>query len=51
MVIITYLSTTTLNVNGLILQTRELEWLNGFSTKRTHVHAAYKKLTSDVHKD
>ena len=48
----TYVSIITLNVNGLMLQAKDTDWLNGYKNK-THKYAVYKKPTSDLktHKD
>ena len=46
MVIGTYISIITLNVNGLMFQPKDIDWLNGYKSK-THVYAAYKRPTSD----
>ena len=45
MTIGTYISTTTLNVNGLNAPTQD--WLNEYRNK-THVYAAHKRPTSDL---
>jgi len=42
-----YISIITLNVNGLMLQTKDTDWLNGYKNK-THIYAIYKKPTSDL---
>ena len=47
MVIGTYISITTLNVNGLKAPTKDIDWLNGYKNK-THVYAIYKIPTSDL---
>ena len=47
MAILTYISIIALNVNGLILQPKDTDWLNGYKNK-THVYAVYKKPTSDL---
>ena len=47
MVIGTYISIITLNVNGLMLQPKDIDWLNGYRNK-THINAVYKRLTSDL---
>ena len=47
MAIGTYISITTLNVNGLMLQPRDTDWLNEYKNK-THIYAVYKKPTSDL---
>ena len=47
MTIGTYISIITLNVNGLMLQAKDTDWLSGYKNK-THVYAVYKKLTSDL---
>ena len=43
----TYVSIITLNVNGLMLQAKDTDWLNGYKNK-THIYAVYKKPTSDL---
>ena len=47
MVIGTCISVTNLNVNGLMLQPKVRDWLNGYKNK-THIYAAYKRPTSDL---
>ena len=47
MAIGTYISTITLNVNGLNASTKGTGWLNGYKNK-THIYAVYKKPTSDL---
>ena len=47
MVIGTYISTITLNVNGLNAPPKDIDWLNGYKNK-THIYAVYKKPTSDL---
>ena len=47
MVIGTYILTITLNVNGLMLQPKDMDWLNGYKNK-TCIYAAYKRPTSDL---
>ena len=49
MVIGTYISITTLNVNGLNAQLQEIDWLKGYKNK-THIYAVYKRPTSDLGK-
>ena len=47
MAIVTYISTITLNVNGLNAPTkrhRQGEWIEN----KTHIYAVYKKPTSDL---
>ena len=46
MVIGTYISITTLNVNGLNAPTKRHNWLNGYKNK-TRIYAVYKRPTSD----
>ena len=41
----TYISTITLNVNGLNASTKGTGWLNGYKNK-THIYAVYKKPNS-----
>ena len=43
----TYVSIITLNVNGLMLQAKDTDWLNGYKNK-THIYAVYRKPTSDL---
>ena len=47
MVIGTYISIITLNVNGLNAPTKGTDWLNGYKNK-THIYAVYKKPTSNL---
>ena len=47
MAIGTYTSIITLNVNGLNAPTKDTDWLNGYKNK-THIHAIYKKPTSNL---
>ena len=47
MVIGTYTSIITLNVNGLMLQPKDTGLLNGYKNK-THIYAVYKRPTSDL---
>ena len=47
MTVETYISIITLNVNGLKLQPKDTDWLNG-SKNKTHIYAVYKKPTSDL---
>ena len=47
MAIGTHISIITLNVNGLKLQPKDTDWLNG-SKNKTHIYAVYKKPTSDL---
>ena len=47
MAIGTYISIITLNVNGVILQPKDTDWLNRYKNK-THTYAVYKKPTSDL---
>ena len=47
MAVSTYLPIITLNVNRLMLQSKDTEWLNGLKNK-THIYATYKRLTSDL---
>ena len=42
-----YLSIITLKVNGLNIQPKDTEWLNGLKNK-THIFAIYKRPTSDL---
>ena len=43
----TYISIITLNVNGLRLQPKDIDWLNGYKNQ-THTYAAYKRPTLDL---
>ena len=43
----TYILIITLNVNRLMLQLKDTDWLNGYKNK-THIYAVYKKHTSDL---
>ena len=47
MVIGTYISIITLNVNGLMLQPKDIDWMNGYKNK-THLYPVYKRPTSDL---
>ena len=47
MVIGTYISIITLNVNGLNTSTKDRGLLNGHK-KKTHIYAVYKRPTSDL---
>ena len=47
MVIGTYISIITLNVNGLNFPTKDIDWLNG-SQSKTCIYAVYKRPTSDL---
>ena len=47
MVIGTYIPVTSLNVNGLILQPKDIDWLNGYKNK-TRIYAVYKRPTSEL---
>ena len=42
-----YISIITLNVNGLMLQPKDIKWLNGYKSK-SHIYAVYKRPTSDL---
>ena len=46
MVIGTYISIITLNVNGLNAPTKDIDWLNGYTNKTLSV--VYKRPTSDL---
>ena len=52
MVVDTYILIMTLNVNGLMLQPKDIDWMNGYKNK-TCIYAVYKRPTSDLgtHKD
>ena len=43
----TYISIITLNINGLVLQPKDIDWLNGYKNK-TRIYAVYKRPTSDL---
>ena len=47
MVIGTYIEKITLNVNGLMLQPKDIDWLNEYKNK-TCIYAVYKRPTSDL---
>ena len=47
MVIGTYISLITLNVNGLMLQQKDTGLLKGYKNK-THIYAVYKRPTLDL---
>ena len=47
MVIGTYISIITLNVNGLMLQAKDTGSLNGYKNK-THIYTVYKRPNSDL---
>ena len=47
MVIGTYISIITLNVNGLNALTKRYRLLSGYKNK-THIYAVYKRPTSDL---
>ena len=47
MVIGTYISIITLNVNGLNAPTKDIHWLNGYKNK-TYIYAVYKRDTSNL---
>ena len=47
MVIKTYISIITLNVNRLMLQLKDIDSLNGYKNK-THIYTANKRLTSNL---
>ena len=49
MVIETYISIITLNMNGLNVQPKDTGSLNGYKNK-THIYAVYKRPTSDLGK-
>ena len=42
-----YISIITLNINGLNLQSKGIDWSNGYNNK-THIYTVYKKPTSDL---
>ena len=42
-----YIFVITLKANGLNAQPKDTDWMNGYKNK-THVHAVYKKPTSDL---
>ena len=43
----TYISIITLKVNGLMLQPKDIDWLNGYKNK-TRIYAVYKRPTSEL---
>ena len=43
----TYILISTLNVNGLNVPTKNIDWLNGYKNK-TCIYAVYKRPTSDL---
>ena len=43
----TYLSVITLNVNGLMPQPKDKDWLNGYKNK-TPIYAVYMRPTSNL---
>ena len=47
MAIGTYISIITLNVNKLMLQPKDIDWLNGCKNK-TPIYAVYKRPTTNV---
>ena len=47
MVIGTYISIITLNVNRIMLQPKDTGLLDGYKNN-THIYAVYKRLTSDL---
>ena len=47
MAVVTYISIIALNVNGLMLQPKDTDWLNGYKNK-THVYALSETPTSDL---
>ena len=47
MVIGTYMSIITLNVNGLNAPTKDMDWMNVYKNKIL-IYAVYKKPTSDL---
>ena len=47
MIIGTYISIITLNVNGLNAPTKDTDWPNGYKNK-TYIYAVYKRPTSDL---
>ena len=47
MVIRTYISIITFNLNGLDAPSKGIDWLNGYKNK-THIYAVYKRPTSDL---
>ena len=47
MMVIAYVSITTLNVNGLNAPPKHIDWLNGYKNK-TRIFAVYKRPTSDL---
>ena len=47
MVIGTYISIITFNVNGLMVQPKHIDWLNGYKNK-TRIYVVYNRPTSDL---
>ena len=47
MIIGTYILITTLNVHGLMLQPKDIDWLNGYKNM-TGIYAVYKRPTLDL---
>ena len=43
----TYISIITLNINGLVLQPKDIDWLNGYKNK-TRIYAVYKRPTAHL---
>ena len=43
----TYITITTLNINGLNAPTKRHRLMNGYKNK-IHIYAVYKRLTSDL---
>ena len=47
MVLGTYISIITLNVNGLNAPPKDIDWLNGYKNK-AHIYAVYRRPTSAI---
>ena len=50
MAITTYISTTALNINGLLFPLKAIEWLNRYKNN-TCMHAAYKRQLHLTHSE
>ena len=47
MVIGTYILIITFNVNGIMLQPKDIDWENGYKNK-THIYSVYRRPPSDL---